>query len=121
MRYNKMQPIIPKPYISFPSISNNMSFKRQDHKTDIIENKVDNYFNTKTNSTQKFSHKSMIGSVLGTILSVLALGKINNPKIKLNSAKNLLKLTKFEYGTKELTTISTSAILGGLAGGLLDK
>lgn len=91
-------------------------------KQQIHEQKIDEFFHTDIESTRnRRSRLALGGAVLGVAAPLLAIAKKQNPKLKLNSREIYKKAINIEYGLKELLTVGVGGVIGGLAGGLLDK
>lgn len=91
-------------------------------KQNIHERKIDEFFRTDVNAPHKrTSIQAIVGACSGVIIPTLFFAKRQNPNIKFNTIKNIIKATDINYGLKEVITISSFGVLGGLAGGLIDK
>lgn len=91
-------------------------------KQKIHERKIDEFFRTDTQAPHKrTSVLAVLGSVSAVLASTLYFAKKQNPSLNLNSIKNIFKAANFHYGQREVFTISTAGVLGGLAGGLFDR
>lgn len=91
-------------------------------KHQLHEKKIDEFFWTDLETPKKrFSALSLVGSFIGVITPLLIFGQKQQPKLKLDSLKNIYKATNIEYGLKELLYLGCGGVLGGLAGGLADR
>lgn len=91
-------------------------------KHQLHEKKVDEFFWTDLEAPPKrFSPLALIGSIAGVLTPVLLIGHKKNPKIKLDSLKNIYQSTNFSYELPEILKVGCGGVIGGLIGGLLDK
>lgn len=100
-----------------PRHINSAFIKHQIHKS-----KIDEFFWTDAEAPHKrFSPLALIGSAAGVFTPLIFFAKKQNPGLKLNTTKNILKSLNVNYGLKELLTVGLGGVFGGLAGGLADR
>lgn len=104
-----------KPHANLPFI------KQQMH-----DMRIDKFFWTDFEAPDK--RKSVlagVGSVVGVIVPTLLFAKKQKPDIKFNEfktlGKNLIKAIDIEYELPQILCVGLGGVLGGLAGGLLDR
>lgn len=86
------------------------------------ENRVDEFFGTNKDATcDKKSTIAVAGAIIGAAIPTIILGKKQNPNLKANSFKNILKYLDINYNFGKIIFVGMGGLLGGLAGGLADK
>lgn len=86
------------------------------------EQKVDDFFGThKDAKCGGTSPLAVAGAIIGALIPAIMIVKRQNPQLKADSLKNILKFLDINYKFKEIVAVGMGGIIGGLAGGLADK
>lgn len=91
-------------------------------KQKIHEEKIDEFFWTDVEAPHKrTSPLAVLGAIVGAFAPVLFFAKKQGKPLKLNSLKNIGNVLNIDYKLKEIIIVGAGGVIGGLAGGLLDK
>lgn len=91
-------------------------------KKQVREKRIDEFFRTNLDAPKK--KNSLIAfftSAAGIAIPLIFIGKKQNPGIKMNSLKNILKIADINYNFGNILVLGLGGVLGGLIGGLADK